>query len=143
MSDRDADDRYKSSKISIASERTLDNLSALGSPEQSPKNQADMDRNLGPDYRPGGSRPPHHPGAHENDSRECGQDYDEGRSPGRSYHREGQQIVHRVQVSPDGVDNNTSEFTFEFKDGTASESSRRRQDMPRVLTGMVIAHTEK
>ena len=142
MSDRYYDDQYKSSKISIASERTLDNLSALASPEQSPKNQADMDRyerNLGPDYRPGGSRPPHHPGAHEYDSH----DYDEDRSPRRSHHREGQQIVHRVQVSPDGVDRNTSEFTFEFKDGTANESSRHRQDMPRVLTGMVIAHTSQ
>ena len=102
-----------------------------------------MDRNLGPNYPPGGSRPPHHPGTHEYDSREYGIDYDEGRSPGRSYHREEQPVVHRVQVSPDGVVNNTSEFTFEFKDGTATESSRRRQDMPTVLTGRVIAHTEK
>ena len=137
MSDRDDDDLYRSSKISIASERTLDNLSALATPEQSPKNRADMDRHLGPDYRPGESRPPHHPGAQDHDSRDYRQEYDEDRSPVHSYYREGQQVVHRVQVSPDGVDKNTSEFTFEFKDGAATESPRRRQDMPRVLTGRI------
>lgn len=128
MNDRDDEELPRSSKISVASERTLDNLSALVSPEQSPTYQGDMDRmdrNLGPDYRPGQSRPPHH---------YVGQEYDEAWSPSHSFYREEQSNVHRVQVSPDG-DKKTSEFSFEYKDGTAIESPRHRQDIPRVFTG--------
>ena len=132
MTDRDYDEPIRvSSNISVASERTLDNLSALTSPVQSPKHQAEeMNRNLGPDYQPGSSRPPHHQGRQDQDERWQRQDYD--RSPG--HYGEGQH-VHRVQVSPDGVENNTTEFSFEYKDGAAVESPRHRQDMTRVLTG--------
>lgn len=141
MSDRDDDDLYRSSKISIASERTLDNLSALATPEQSPKNRADMDRldrHLGPDYRPGESRPPHHPGAQDHDSRDYRQDYDEDRSPAHSYYREGQQVVHRVQVSPDGVDKNTRTESSPVRRLKRKDEDERRPRVERELSDAYI-----
>ena len=147
MTDRDYDElQRESSKISIASERTLDNLSALQSPSslpspgQSPKHKPDteMDKNIGPDYRPGSSRPPHHHGGvgeQEYDQRWQSREYDRDRSPGQSRSWDSGYNVRRVDVSPDAVDKNTSEFSFEYKDGAPVASPKHGQDMPRVLIG--------
>ena len=148
MTDRDYDElQRESSKVSVASEKTLDNLSALQSPSslaspvQSPKHKSDseMDRNLGPEYRPGSSRPPHHMrdvGDQEYDQRrQPRHEYDQDRQPTQSRTWDSGYNVRRVDVSPDTIDKNTSEFTFEYKDG-APVVSPKHEEMPRVLIGM-------
>lgn len=137
---------------SISSERTLDNLetipSNLASPIHSPPNNRSnsdqMSRNIGPDFRAGTSRPPHHGRMspipmdyyHDNsDSKEKESSKGLGtRVSWQSPH------VEEVQVSPVEGKKATSQFSFEYNGDYSVGSSHSTPEhasveMTRVVTG--------
>ncbi|XP_053387178.1 transient receptor potential cation channel subfamily M member 2-like isoform X2 [Mercenaria mercenaria] len=135
---------------SVASERTLDNLetipSNLPSPEYSPTNlrnkTGQMSRNIGPEFRAGASRPPHHGRVSPIPLEQYNYD-DRERETSRGL---GTRVswqspnVAEIQISPKEEKHTTSQFSFDYNGENVAGSShsspeRGSGEMTRVVTG--------